>query len=166
MEETKENVATNTEEVNNAASNVVANAEAEEYYAQLQRVMADFDNYRKRTVKEKDALYGIISSEIITEFLPVIDNLEKSLQTKAEDEASKAWKNGVELIHRQFSEVLNKLGAEEIKTVGEEFNPNFHDAVMHVEDENVGDNIIVEELRKGYKLKDRIIRHSMVKVAN
>ena len=166
MEETKENVATNTEEVNDTASNVGANAEAEEYYAQLQRVMADFDNYRKRTVKEKEALYSIISSEIITEFLPVIDNLEKSLATNAEDESAKAWKNGVELIYRQFSEVLTKLGAEEIKTVGEEFNPNLHDAVMHVEDENVGENIIVEELRKAYKLKDRIIRHSMVKVAN
>lgn len=166
MEETKENVATNVEGANATTSSAAANPEAEEYYAQLQRVMADFDNYRKRTVKEKDALYSIISSEIITEFLPVIDNLEKSLATKAEDEASKAWKSGVEMIYRQFSDVLNKLGAEEIKTVGEQFDPNFHDAVMHVEDENVGENVVVEELRKGYKLKDRIIRHSMVKVAN
>ena len=161
MEETKENVATSPEEVTTAA-----NPEAEEYYAQLQRVMADFDNYRKRVVKEKDAQYSVILSEVITEFLPVIDNLEKSLATNAEDEVSKAWKNGVELIYRQFTEVLNKLGAEEIKAVGEQFDPNFHDAVMHTEDENVGENIIVEELRKGYKLKDRIIRHSMVKVAN
>ena len=128
--------------------------------------MADFDNYRKRVVKEKDAQYSVILSEVITEFLPVIDNLEKSLATDAEDEVAKAWKNGVELIYRQFTEVLNKLGAEEIKAVGEQFDPNFHDAVMHIEDENAGENIIVEELRKGYKLKDRIIRHSMVKVAN
>ena len=161
MEETKENVATSPEEVTTAA-----NPEAEEYYAQLQRVMADFDNYRKRVVKEKDAQYSVILSEVITEFLPVIDNLEKSLATNAEDEVSKAWKNGVELIYRQFTEVLNKLGAEEIKAVGEQFDPNFHDAVMHTEDENVGENIIVEELRKVYKLKDRIIRHSMVNVAN
>jgi len=161
MEETKENVANTPEEVTSAA-----NPEAEEYYAQLQRVMADFDNYRKRVVKEKDAQYSVILSEVITEFLPVIDNLEKSLETNADDEVSKAWKNGVELIYRQFTEVLNKLGAEEIKAVGEQFDPNFHNAVMHVEDENVGDNVIVEELRKGYKLKDRIIRHSMVKVAN
>lgn len=161
MEETKENVANAPEEVTSAA-----NPEAEEYYAQLQRVMADFDNYRKRVVKEKDAQYSVILSEVITEFLPVIDNLEKSLATNAEDEVSKAWKNGVELIYRQFTEVLNKLGVEEIKAVGEQFDPNFHDAVMHIEDENVGENVIVEELRKGYKLKDRIIRHSMVKVAN
>ena len=161
MEETKENVANAPEETTSAA-----NPEAEEYYAQLQRVMADFDNYRKRVVKEKDAQYSVILSEVITEFLPVIDNLEKSLATNAEDEVAKAWKSGVELIYRQFTEVLNKLGAEEIKAVGEQFDPNFHDAVMHVEDENVGENTIVEELRKGYKLKDRIIRHSMVKVAN
>jgi molecular chaperone GrpE len=161
MEETKENVAATPEDVTTAA-----NPEAEEYYAQLQRVMADFDNYRKRVVKEKDAQYSVILSEVITEFLPVIDNLEKSLETNAEDEVSKAWKSGVELIYRQFTEVLNKLGAEQIKAVGEPFDPNFHDAVMHVEDESVGENIIIEELRKGYKLKDRIIRHSMVKVAN
>ena len=161
MEETKENVSNTPEEVTTAA-----NPEAEEYYAQLQRVMADFDNYRKRVVKEKDAQYSVILSEVITEFLPVIDNLEKSLATNAEDEVAKAWKNGVELIYRQFTEVLNKLGAEEIKAVGEQFDPNFHDAVMHVEDDSVGENVIVEELRKGYKLKDRIIRHSMVKVAN
>ena len=161
MEETKENVAQAAEEVTTAA-----NPEAEEYYAQLQRVMADFDNYRKRVAKEKDAQYSVILSEVITELLPVVDTLEKSLLTKAEDDASKAWKNGVELIYRQFTEVLNKLGAEEIKTVGEQFDPNLHEAVMHVEDENLGENVIVEELRKGYKLKDRIIRHSMVKVAN
>ena len=161
MEETKENVANTPEEVTSAA-----NPEAEEYYAQLQRVMADFDNYRKRVVKEKDAQYSVILSEVITEFLPVIDNLEKSLATNAEDEVAKAWKNGVELIYRQFTEVLKKLGAEEIKSVGEQFDPNVHEAVMHIEDENVGDNVIVEELRKGYKLKDRIIRNSMVKVAN
>ena len=161
MEETKENVAQTTEEVA-----TTANPEAEEYYAQLQRVMADFDNYRKRVAKEKDAQYSVILSEVITELLPVVDTLEKSLLTKAEDDASKAWKSGVELIYRQFTEVLNKLGAEEIKAVGEQFDPNLHEAVMHIEDETLGENVIVEELRKGYKLKDRIIRNSMVKVAN
>ncbi len=140
---------------------------AEEYYAQLQRVMADFDNYRKRVTKEKDALYGIISAELITEFLPVLDTLEKSAVTiEADDEKSKAWKNGIEMVCKQFEDVLKKLGAEEIKAVGEPFDPNLHDAVMHVEDENLGENIIQKELKKGYKLKDRIIRHSMVVVAN
>ena len=140
---------------------------AEEYYAQLQRVMDDFDNYRKRVTKEKDALYGIISAELITEFLPVLDTLEKSAVTiEADDEKSKAWKNGIEMVCKQFEDVLKKLGAEEIKAVGEPFDPNLHDAVMHVEDENLGENIIQKELKKGYKLKDRIIRHSMVVVAN
>ena len=142
-------------------------ATAEEYYAQLQRVMADFDNYRKRVTKEKDALYNLISAELITEFLPVLDTLEKSAFTvNADDEKSKAWKEGIELVCKQFEDVLKKLGAEEIKAVGEPFDPNLHDAVMHVEDESLGENIISKELKKGYKLKDRIIRHSMVVVAN
>ena len=140
---------------------------AEEYYAQLQRVMADFDNYRKRVTKEKDALYGIISAELITEFLPVLDTLEKSAgAVEADDEKSKAWKDGIDMVCKQFEDVLKKLGAEEIKAVGEPFDPNLHDAVMHIEDESLGENIIAKELKKGYKLKDRIIRHSMVVVAN
>lgn len=164
MEEIKNEVA-NTEEVVKDEKEV--SGTAEEYYGQLQRVMADFDNYRKRMTKEKDALYGIISAELITEFLPVLDTLEKSATTiKAEDENSKAWKEGVELVCKQFEDILKKLGAEEIKAVGEKFDPNLHDAVMHVEDENLGENEISQELKKGYKLKDRIIRHSMVIVAN
>lgn len=143
------------------------NALAEEYYAQLQRVMADFDNYRKRVAKEKDSLYSLISAELITEFLPVLDTLEKSASSiGGDDEVSKAWRDGIQLVCRQFVDVLKKLGAEEIKAVGETFDPNLHDAVMHVEDENFGENTISKELKKGYKLKDRIIRHSMVVVAN
>ena len=143
------------------------NALAEEYYAQLQRVMADFDNYRKRVAKEKDSLYSLISAELITEFLPVLDTLEKSASSiGGDDEVSKAWRDGIQLVCRQFDDVLKKLGAEEIKAVGETFDPNLHDAVMHVEDENFGENTISKELKKGYKLKDRIIRHSMVVVAN
>ena len=143
------------------------NALAEEYYAQLQRVMADFDNYRKRVAKEKDSLYSLISAELITEFLPVLDTLEKSASSiGGDDETSKAWRDGMQLVCRQFDDVLKKLGAEEIKAVGETFDPNLHDAVMHVEDENFGENTISKELKKGYKLKDRIIRHSMVVVAN
>lgn len=166
MAEVTENAINKNLEGSDEVKAEVGNPEAEEYYAQLQRVMADFDNYRKRMTKEKEALYSIISSEIISEFLPVMDNLEKSANLKGDDETSKAWREGVELIRRQFLEVLNKLGAEEIKTVGEKFDPNLHDAVMHITDDNVGENIIVEDLRKGYRLKDRIIRHSMVKVAN
>ena len=143
------------------------NALAEEYYAQLQRVMADFDNYRKRVTRDKEALYNLISAELITEFLPVLDTLEKSaFAVEADDEKTKAWKDGIEMVCKQFEDVLKKLGAEEIKAVGEAFDPNLHDAVMHVEDDTLGENIISKELKKGYKLKDRIIRHSMVVVAN
>jgi len=164
MEETQ-NVSVNEKEVE--ATEKENTPTAEEYYAQLQRVMADFDNYRKRVTKEKDALYNIISAELITEFLPVLDTLEKSaFSINADDEKSKAWKDGVELVCKQFEDVLKKLGAEEIKAVGEPFDPNLHDAVMHVEDDTLGENIISKELKKGYKLKDRIIRHSMVVVAN
>ena len=164
MEETQNTEAVQTEVTKEEKENT---ATAEEYYAQLQRVMADFDNYRKRVTKEKDALYNLISAELITEFLPVLDTLEKSAFTvQADDEKTKAWKDGIELVCKQFEDVLKKLGAEEIKAVGEPFDPNLHDAVMHVEDETLGENIISKELKKGYKLKDRIIRHSMVVVAN
>ena len=158
----------NTEAVNEEVKEEKeTNALAEEYYSQLQRVMADFDNYRKRVAKDKEALYNLISAELITEFLPVLDTLEKSAFTvQADDEKTKAWKDGIEMVCKQFEDVLKKLGAEEIKAVGEVFDPNLHDAVMHVEDESLGENIISKELKKGYKLKDRIIRHSMVVVAN
>ena len=126
MEETQ-----NAQVSEKEAENVQNTPTAEEYYAQLQRVMADFDNYRKRVTKEKDALYNIISAELITEFLPVLDTLEKSaFSINADDEKSKAWKEGVELVCKQFEDVLKKLGAEEIKAVGEAFDPNLHDAVI------------------------------------
>ena len=163
MEETQQNTV-----LESVKDEKATNALAEEYYAQLQRVMADFDNFRKRVAKDKDAQYSIITAELITEFLPVLDTLEKSASTiGGDDDVSKAWREGIQLICRQFNDVLKKLGAEEIKAVGEVFDPNFHDAVMHVEDENVGESVITQELKKGYKLgNDRIIRHSMVVVAN
>lgn len=164
MEETQEKEVLQNETIKEEKE---VNALAEEYYAQLQRVMADFDNYRKRVAKEKDSLYSLISAELITEFLPVLDTLEKSAGSiGGDDETSKSWREGIQLVCRQFDDILKKLGAEEIKAVGEAFDPNLHDAVMHVEDENLGENIISKELKKGYKLKDRIIRHSMVVVAN
>ena len=156
-----ENEVLENQEVNDVKSEV--SPEAEEYYAQLQRVMADFDNYKKRIQKEKTAQYSLITAELIGDLLPVLDNLEKS--ASIEDEGN-AVLEGVVLVYRQFQEVLQKLGVNEIKTVGEKFNPEYHDAVMHVEDEQYGENEIVMELRKGYILKDRVIRHSMVKVAN
>ena len=127
------------------------------------RICAEYDNYRKRTQKEKDNLYGDIRANVVTSFLPVYDNLVRALAAETEDEA---YRKGVEMIMNQFNATLEKLGVTEIKAVGEKFDPALHNAVMHVEDENKGENEIVEEFQKGFKIGDKVIRFSMVKVAN
>ena len=127
------------------------------------RICAEYDNYRKRTQKEKDNLYGDIRANVITSFLPVYDNLVRALAAETADDA---YRKGVELILNQFNATLEKLGATEIKAVGEKFDPAVHNAVMHVDDETKGENEVVEEFQKGFKLGDKVIRFSMVKVAN
>ena len=127
------------------------------------RICAEYDNYRKRTQKEKDNLYGDIRANVITSFLPVYDNLVRALAAETADDA---YRKGVELIMNQFNATLEKLGATEIKAVGEKFDPSVHNAVMHVDDETKGENEVVEEFQKGFKLGDKVIRFSMVKVAN
>ena len=127
------------------------------------RVCAEYDNFRKRSQKEKDALYGDIRSNVVSSFLPVYDNLVRALDAKTEDEA---YRKGVEMIMAQFTQTLEKLGVEEIPALGEKFNPEVHNAVMHVDDEEKGENEIVEVFQKGFKLGDKVIRASMVKVAN
>lgn len=136
---------------------------AEEYYDSLKRNMADFDNFKKRITKEKDSLYVSIVSDIIGELLPAMDNFEKALSNECQDET---FKQGIEMIYNQIKEIITKYGAEEIKDVGETFNPDYHEAVMHIDDNNYKEKEIVEVLRKGYKLKGKVVRHSMVKVAN
>lgn len=127
------------------------------------RVCAEYDNFRKRTQKEKDALYGDIKANVLSSFLPVYDNLVRALAVKTEDEA---YAKGVEMIMTQFNTTLEKLGVEEIPALGEKFDPEFHNAVMHVEDESAGENEVVEVFQKGFKTGDKIIRFAMVKVAN
>lgn len=127
------------------------------------RVCAEYDNFRKRSQKEKDSLYGDIRASVITSFLPVYDNLVRALDIKTEDEA---YAKGVEMIMNQFNTTLEKLGAEEIPALGEKFDPTVHNAVMHVDDETKGENEIVEVFQKGFKIGDKIIRFAMVKVAN
>lgn len=127
------------------------------------RICAEYDNFRKRSQKEKDSLYGDIRANVITSFLPVYDNLVRALGTKTEDEA---YAKGVEMIMNQFNTTLEKLGAEEIPALGEKFDPAIHNAVMHVDDETKGENEIVEVFQKGFKIGDKIIRFAMVKVAN
>jgi molecular chaperone GrpE len=127
------------------------------------RICAEYDNFRKRSQKEKDALYGDIKANTVTQFLPVYDNLERALKQNTEDEA---YKKGVEMIMTQFCSTLEKLGVAEIECLGEKFDPTMHNAVMHVDDEEKGENDIVEVFQKGFKLGEKVIRFAMVKVAN
>jgi len=136
---------------------------SEEYYEHLKRNMAEFDNFKKRISKEKDMMYDMIVSNIITDLLPMIDNFEKALDTATSDEA---YKDGMTMIHSQLIETLEKLGVEEIKCLNKNFDPNLHEAVMHLEDENFGEKEVIEIFRKGYIKGDKVIRHAMVKVAN
>ena len=129
----------------------------------LKRSLAEFDNYRKRTEKEKAGMYIIGAREIVEKILPVVDNFERGLAQAAEGDP---FAEGMKMIYKQLVTTLEDLGVKPIEAVGMEFNPDYHNAVMHVEDENVGDNIIVEELQKGYTYKDFVVRYSMVKVAN
>ena len=129
----------------------------------LKRNMAEFDNFRKRTEKEKSSMYIIGAKEIIEKILPVVDNFERGLAQAPENDP---FAEGMQKIYKQFTTTLESLGVEPIEAVGKEFNPDFHNAVMHVEDEEVEDNIVVEELQKGYTYKGFVVRHSMVKVAN
>ena len=125
--------------------------------------MAEFDNFRKRTEKEKSSMYVIGAKEIIENMLPVVDNFERGL---AQAQEGDAFADGMKMIYKQLMTTLEGLGVEAIEAVGKEFDPDFHNAVMHVEDEEAGDNMVVEELQKGYTYKGFVVRHSMVKVAN
>jgi molecular chaperone GrpE len=127
------------------------------------RLAAEYENFRRRSQKEKEALYGDIKADTVTKFLPVYDNLERALRQGTEDEA---YRRGVEMIMNQFCSTLEKLGVTPIECLGEKFDPALHNAVMHVDDEEKGENEIVEVFQKGFKLGDKVIRFAMVKVAN
>ena len=134
-----------------------------EYLERLQRLMAEFDNYRKRSEKEKINTYDVAVSDVITELLPLVDNFERALKQGNQEDS---FYKGVEMIYKQLMGMFEKFKIETIQAEGEVFDPNLHNAVFHVEDENVGENVIVEELQKGYLYKERVLRHSLVKVAN
>ena len=135
------------------------NAEHDKYL----RLAAEYDNFRKRSVKERDALRADIRSGAIAELLPVYDNLERALKAECSDEA---FYKGVELTMTQLKTIFENMGVQEIPAVGEAFDPSMHNAVMHIEDENYGEGVIVQEFQKGFKLGDKVIRFSMVQVAN
>ena len=138
----------------------------EELKDKLTRQMAEFDNFRKRTEKEKSAMYEIGAKDIIEKILPVVDNFERGLGAVTEEQKEDSFVAGMEMIYKQIMTTLDSVGVKAIEAVGNEFDPDFHNAVMHVEDEEVGENIVVEEFQKGYKYRDTVVRHSMVKVAN
>ena len=135
----------------------------EEQEDRLKRLMAEFDNFKKRSAKEREGLYNSLVSDIFSSLLPVIDNLEKAVAAQTQDEN---YKQGVELVLKQFKDVLTANGVEEIETIGQTFDPELHEAVASVTDETLGEKEIKEEYRKGYKIGSKVIRHSMVVVAN
>lgn len=142
-----------------------ARAQAEELQQRLLRAQADFDNFRRRTVKEKEELAQYASSKLVTELLPVLDNFERALAAAQTGSEEQSFVKGVDMIFRQFTQVLEQEGVKAMNAVGEPFNPEFHQAIMQVESEEHEEGIVVEEVQKGYMLKDRVLRPAMVKVS-
>ncbi|RHV71666.1 MULTISPECIES: nucleotide exchange factor GrpE [Clostridia] len=138
----------------------------EELTDRVRRQMAEFDNFRKRTEKEKTQMFETGAKSIVEKILPVVDNFERGLAAVTEEEKGSPFVEGMEKIYKQMMTMLEEAGVKPIEAVGQEFDPNLHNAVMHIEDEEFGENIIAEEFQKGYTYRDSVVRHSMVKVAN
>jgi len=183
VEEAEETVAENTEEASEEVEEEEASEKKgffkkkekkdkkdekiEELNDRLMRQMAEFDNFRKRSEREKSQMFDLGAKDIVEKILPVIDNMERGLATVTPEVLeTDAFAQGMEKVYKHFMTVLEQAGVKPIEAVGCEFNPDFHNAVMHVEDEEAGENIVVEEFQKGYMYKESVVRHSMVKVAN
>lgn len=132
----------------------------------LKRQMAEFENFRKRSEKEKSQMYDMGARSIVEKILPVVDNFERGLAAVPEEQKEDAFVSGMDKTYKHMMSMLEEAGVTPIEAVGQEFDPNFHNAVMHVDDEELGDNVVAEELQKGYMYRDTVVRHSMVKVAN
>ena len=161
----EETASEETEEVLEETIETIEKEKYDELYDKYLRTLAEYDNFKKRTQKEKEEMFSLAVAGTIENLLPVADNLDRAISAIKDGESTE-FSEGVKMVSKQFYEILEKIGVSEIKAVGEQFDPNIHNAVMHVEDENVDSNVITEEFMKGYKYKDRVIRHSMVKVAN
>jgi len=144
----------------------VKDQKIEELNDKIMRSMAEFDNFRKRSEKEKAQMFDIGVKSIVEKMLPIVDNFERGLGTISEKEKENAFAQGIELIHKQLVAALEEVGVKPIDAVGKEFDPNLHNAVMHGEDESLGENIVSDEFQKGYMYRDYVVRHSMVKVVN
>ena len=138
-------------------------AELDDVTDRYKRILAEFENFKKRSGKERESLYNMILADIVSSMLPILDNLENAAKAESKDEE---YKKGIELVLKQFQDTLKSKGVEEIKTVGETFDPELHEAVSSVQDDTKGEKEIVQEYRKGYKIGTKVIRHSMVVVAN
>lgn len=168
VEETVQEETVTEETKESCETEVIEEAEpekkaADENFERLQRLMAEFDNYRKRTEREKQNIYDLAVSSTLTELLGTVDNLERALK---QESADKSFYEGVSMIYKQLMSTLEKLNVTPITAVGEVFNPDYHNAVLHINDDSLEENIVVEELQKGYLYKEKVIRYSMVKVAN
>ena len=141
-------------------------ARIDELEDRVKRQMAEFENFRKRTDKERAAMFETGAKSVIEKILPVVDNFERGLAAVPEEEKGSAFVEGMNKVYKQLLTELDNMGVKPIEAVGQEFDPNFHNAVMHIEDENFGENIVAEEFQKGYTYHDTVVRHSMVKVAN
>lgn len=153
----------NNENANMESELLKTKQELEETTDRFKRIMAEFENFKKRSSKEREGLYNSLVADIIASFLPVQDNLEKAISSKTEDES---FRQGIELVTKQISDIFKKFGVEEIETCGKPFDPELHEAVSNVQDDTLGEKIIKEEFRKGYKIGTKVIRHAMVVVAN
>ena len=162
--EASETVAENNEEVDTKKDK--KDEQIAELNDRLVRSMAEFDNYRKRTDKEKAMMFEIGAKSIVEKILPVIDNLERGFLAISEEEKQTPFAQGIDKIYKQLLSSLEEAGVKPIEAVGQEFNTDYHNAVMHVEDDSLGENVVAEEFQKGYMYKDSVVRHSMVKVAN
>ncbi|MCR4925309.1 MAG: nucleotide exchange factor GrpE [Clostridiales bacterium] len=160
----KKEKAENAEEKTASANAEKLKNELKEKTDQLLRTLAEYDNFRKRSQKEKDAVFADSKCTVINEILPVLDNFERA--AKNDSVSFEDYQKGINMIYEQFVSVISRLGVEAYGEKGEEFNPNIHNAVMHIEDEELGENVIAEVFAKGYKLGDRIVREATVKVAN
>ena len=132
----------------------------------LKRSMAEFDNFRKRSEKEKATMFDMGARSVAEKLLPIVDNFERAMTATPAEGEGKAFADGIAMIYNQMTKTLEDLGVKPIDCVGKDFDPNLHNAVMHIEDESLGENVVAEELLKGYMYKDGVLRHSMVKVAN
>lgn len=162
-EKKKEVKETEEKKEHTSKQEIVAKQDYDELDDRYKRILAEFENYKKRSQKERENLYSSILGDVIEVILPVVDNLENASKVETKDEE---YKKGVELVLKQFKDVLTSKGVEEIKALGETFDPELHEAVSSIQDENKGEKEIIQEYRKGYKIGNKVIRHSMVVVAN